>query len=140
MRTALGLICCALICWGALAISSTPAPEEASALALFCNVTSTCLVCTDELQVTEHSHCQKTGYRQELECLADDADASHNSQVVRKLPQERQTAHTRGKRYQLHQSCDPGGKLGLIGFECICLAGVSVSVPVILWRKSRSKQ
>ena len=61
MRTALGLICCALICWGALAISSTPAPEEASALALFCNVTSTCLVCTDELQVTEHSHCQKTG-------------------------------------------------------------------------------
>ena len=109
--------------------------------------------------------CDIAGHRQELECLADDVDASHNSQakfllprneccptglpsthvemrlqVVRRLPQERQTAHTRGKRYQLHQSCDPGGKLGLIGFECICLAGVSVSVPVILWRKSRLKQ
>ena len=109
MRTALGLMCCALICWGALAKTSTPAPEESSALALYCNVTSTCLVCTDELQVTEHSHCQKTGewcllptltgslqscsaplrhagHRQELECLADDADASHNSQAESLLP------------------------------------------------------
>ena len=58
---ALGLISFALICWGALAKTSTAAPEESSDLALYCNVTSTCLVCTDELQVTEHSHCQKTG-------------------------------------------------------------------------------
>ena len=60
MRTALGLMCCALICWGALA-KPTPAAEESSTLALYCNVTSICLACTDELQVTEHSHCQKTG-------------------------------------------------------------------------------
>lgn len=105
-------------------------PDEG--LVMHCNVTGPCVAGRTAGQTPG----QRTRQRQDISCVLAVPEASLRSQFQQNLTHAA-LMHKPGQAFGTHRPCNtasPG--LGLAGFECMMLALLAVSVPVMFWRRS----
>ncbi|DBA85787.1 TPA: hypothetical protein ACH3X1_005343 [Trebouxia sp. C0004] len=108
-------------------------PDEG--LLMHCNVTGPCVIGRTAGQTSGSSLRQ----RQDIQCVLVAPEAPVRSQFQQNLTHAA-LMHKPGQAFGTHRPCNtakPG--LGLAGFECMMLALLAVSFPVMLWRRSMAQ-
>ncbi|KAL3149679.1 hypothetical protein ABBQ38_013511 [Trebouxia sp. C0009 RCD-2024] len=103
-----------------------------AALLMHCNVTGPCAVGRTAGQAAGQISLR----RQDISCVLASPDASVRAQFKQNLTHAA-LLHKAGEIFATHRPCSTAQSgLSLAGFECMMLALLALSVPVMLWRRS----